>query len=101
MLSTKSSGTSLGLSRITRMKNGKAAGVSKRAEQIDQQRIQIHQIAGVILRRKTHDIGKRVLGKIENRVQQPLIHRNVSMSGGFQQLIGRNAFIASRVQNQI
>ena len=70
-------------------------------EQIDQQRIQIHQIVFVILRGKTHDVGKRVLGEIENRVQQPLIHRNVPMSGGFQQLIGRNAFVASRLQNQI
>ena len=71
----------------------------KGVKQVDQQWIEIHQIAGVILRRKTYNIGQRVLGKIENRVQKPLIHRNVSMSGGLQQLIGRNAFVASRLQD--
>jgi len=55
----------------------------------------------VVLRCKPYDIGQRVFGKIENRVQEALVHRDVSMSGGFQKLIGRNALVASRLQDQI
>jgi hypothetical protein len=37
---------------------------------------------------------------IENRVDQTLVDGNIAVPGGLQQRIGRDAFIACRIENE-
>ena len=72
--------------------------VRKRTEQVDQQWIEIHQIVFMILRGEPDEVGNGLVGTIENGVQQPLIYRDISVRGGLQKLIGRNAIVAPRLK---
>ena len=72
----------------------------ERVEQIDQQRLQIHQVGIVILGGEMDEIGQRLLRRLENRVQQPLIDRDIAVPGSLEQRIRRDAFVASRVENE-
>ena len=44
---------------------------------------------------------KQCFRAIEKRVQQPLIHGDIAVTRGFEQPIGRDAVVASRLENQI
>jgi hypothetical protein len=70
-------------------------------EQIDQQRIEIHEIVCVVLGREPHQVGDGLVRPIQQGPQEPLIDRDISMRGSFQELIGGNLGVAFRLQNQI
>ncbi len=53
-------------------------------EQIDELRIQIHQVVAVVLRRETNQVGNRARRIVQNRVQKTVIYGDVSAPGGFQ-----------------
>jgi hypothetical protein len=68
-------------------------------EKIDQQWIEIHEITFVIFGGKTDQVRERVIRVIENGVQEPLVNRDITMSSSFEEPIGRDVLIASRLQN--
>jgi hypothetical protein len=45
----------------------------------------------MIFGREPNEIWDRLFGTIENCVQQPLIYRDISVRGSFQELVSRNA----------
>ena len=55
----------------------------------------------MIFGREPDQVGDRLFGPIEHRVQEPVIGGDISARGSSQQSIDRNAGVAFRLQNQI
>jgi hypothetical protein len=53
----------------------------------------------VIFGCEADEIGDRLRTRIENRVQKALVDRKKAARGGLQEAIGRNAFVASRLED--
>lgn len=76
-------------------------GRSEVPEDVDQFQIEIDWVVIMALGGKAHQVRERVLWMVNQRVQQTMIYRNIALRCGFEKSVGRNAFIAPRLQNKI
>ena len=71
------------------------------AKNIDQWGLKIQSLVVVLGRRKADQIWNGLRGMIEDRVQKAMIDGEVAPGGRFQKRIGGDAFVTSRIENQI